>query len=120
MRTPNTDAGRLVVDLGHDHTAIHTQLAKILESAHFRNSKRSVSLLRFVVEAALARDHNSLKERCIGAAVFGRETAYDTAQDPIVRNAVIEVRKRLAQYYMDAEHACELRIDLPIGSYIPT
>ena len=120
MRTANTDAGRLVVDLGHDHTAIHTQLAKILESAHFRNSKRSVSLLRFVVEAALARDHNSLKERCIGAAVFGRETAYDTAQDPIVRNAVIEVRKRLAQYYMDAEHACELRIDLPIGSYIPT
>ena len=79
-----------------------TQLAKILESAHFRNSKRSVSLLRFVVEAALAGDHNSLKERCIGAAVFGRETAYDTAQDPIVRNAAIEVRKRLAQYYMDA------------------
>ena len=120
MRTPNTDAGRLVVDLGDDHTAIHTQLAKILESAHFRNSKRSLSLLRFVVEAAVAGDHNSLKERCIGAAVFGRETAYDTAQDPIVRNAAIEVRKRLAQYYMDAEHACELRIDLPIGSYMPT
>ena len=52
--------------------------------------------------------------------MFGRETAYDTAQDPIVRNAAIEVRKRLAQYYMDPEHACELRIDLPIGSYMPT
>ena len=120
MRTPNTDAGRLVVALDHDHTAVHSQLAKILESPHFRNSKRSGSLLRFVVEAAVAGDQNSLKERCIGAAVFGRETAYDTAQDPIVRNAAIEVRKRLAQYYMDPEHACELRIDLPIGSYMPT
>jgi hypothetical protein len=72
-----------------------------------------------VVEAAVAGDQNSLKERCLGAAVFGRDTAYDTAQDPIVRNAAIEVRKRLAQYYMDPEHACELRIELPIGSYIP-
>jgi hypothetical protein len=120
VRTPITDAGRLVVAPDHDHTAVHSHLAKILESPHFRNSKRSLSLLRFVVEAAVAGDHNSLKERCIGAAVFGRETAYDTAQDPIVRNAAIEVRKRLAQYYMDPEHACELRIELPIGSYVPT
>jgi hypothetical protein len=120
VRPPITDAGRLVVALDHDHTAVHSQLVKILESPHFRNSKRSGSLLRFVVEAAVAGDQNTLKERCIGAAVFGRETAYDTAQDPIVRNAAIEVRKRLAQYYMDPEHAGELRIELPSGSYLPT
>jgi hypothetical protein len=77
-------------------------------------------LLRFVVQAALAGDQNSLKERCIGAAVFGREPAYDTAQDPIVRNAAIEVRKRLAQYYLEPEHAGELRIELPSGSYMPS
>jgi hypothetical protein len=76
-------------------------------------------LLRFVVQAALAGDQNSLKERCVGAAVFGREAAYDTAQDPIVRNAAIEVRKRLAQYYLEPEHAAELRIELPSGSYMP-
>ena len=120
LRPPITDAGRLVVALGHDHTAVHSQMAKILESPHFRNSKRSGSLLRFVVEATVAGDRSFLKERCIGAAVFGRETAYDTAQDPIVRNAAIEVRKRLAQYYMDPEHAGELRIELPSGSYMPT
>jgi hypothetical protein len=96
------------------------QVAKILGSSHFRTSKRSQALLRFVVEAALAGDQNSLKERCIGAAVFGRETAYDTAQDPIVRNAAIEVRKRLAQYYLEPQHAGELRIDLPLGSYHPS
>jgi len=103
----------------HDHAAVHAQLARLLESPHFRNSKRSQALLRFVVQAALAGDQNSLKERCIGAAVFGREPAYDTAQDPIVRNAAIEVRKRLAQYYLEPEHAAELRIELPSGSYMP-
>jgi hypothetical protein len=75
--------------------------------------------LRFVVEASLEGHQASLKERCIGATVFGRETDYDTAEDPIVRNAAIEVRKRLAQYYLESEHAGELRIDLPLGSYAP-
>ena len=41
----------------------------------------------------------------MGVAVFDRKAAYDTAQDAIVRNAAIEVRKRLAQYYMEPEHA---------------
>jgi hypothetical protein len=105
---------------GHDHAAVQAQLARLLESPPFRNSKRSQALLRFVVQAALAGDQNSLKERCIGAAVFGREPAYDTAQDPVVRNAAIEVRKRLAQYYLEPEHAAELRIELPSGSYMPS
>src|SRR6476469_3719490 len=118
-RASNAESGHADGVSGLDHSAVHAQLARLLESPHFRNSKRSQALLRFVVDAALAGDPNSLKERCIGAAVFGRETAYDTAQDPIVRNAAIEVRKRLAQYYMEPEHAAELRIELPIGSYMP-
>lgn len=104
----------------HDHASVNSQLAKILESPHFRNSKRSQALLRFILESALSGDHSPLKERSIGAAVFGRDITYDTAQDPIVRNAAIEVRKRLAQYYLEPEHAGELRIDIPIGSYIPS
>ena len=104
----------------HDHAAVNSQMAKILESPHFRNSKRSQALLRFILESALSGDHAPLKERSIGAAVFGREISYDTAQDPIVRNAAIEVRKRLAQYYLEPDHAGELRIDIPIGSYVPS
>lgn len=98
---------------------MQAQLAKVLSSPHFRNSKRSQSLLRYVVDACLAGEAGSLKERCIGAAVFSRDAAYDTAQDPIVRNAAIDVRKRLAQYYLEPQHTAELRIELPTGSYQP-
>src|SRR5678809_755457 len=119
-RASNAASGHADDVSGLDHAAVHAQLARLLESPHFRNSKRSQALLQFVVQAALAGDQNSLKERCIGAAVFGREPAYDTAQDPIVRNAAIEVRKRLAQYYLEPEHAAELRFELPSGSYIPS
>lgn len=120
VRASTAEPGQADDAVGADHAAVHTQLARLLESSHFRNSKRSQALLRFVVEAALAGDQNSLKERCIGAGVFGREAAYDTAQDPIVRNVAIEVRKRLAQYYLEPEHAAELRIELPSGSYVPS
>jgi len=120
LTTLNPDPGHVSAAPGHDPAAVHTQLAKILKSPHFRNSKRSQALLCFAVEGALTGDYNSLKERGIGAAVFGRDAAYDTAQDPIVRNAAIEVRKRLAKYYLEPEHACELRIELPLGSYLPT
>src|SRR3954447_3165553 len=118
-RASNAESGHADGVSVLDHAAVHAQLARVLESPHFRNSKRSQALLRFVVEAALSGDQNSLKERCVGAAVFGRDTDYDTSQDPVVRNAAIEVRKRLAQYYMEREHASELRIELPPGSYSP-
>ena len=75
-----------------DRAAVELQLARIMASTHFRNSKRSQALLGYVVDASLAANTNSLKERCIGAAVFSRGLAYDTTQDPIVRNAAIDVR----------------------------
>ncbi|HKQ74523.1 MAG TPA: hypothetical protein VJ810_12600 [Blastocatellia bacterium] len=60
-----------------------------------------------------------LKERTLGIEVFERDPQYDTNQDPVVRTAAGEVRKRLAQYYLEPGHEEELRISLPAGSYVP-
>jgi hypothetical protein len=100
--------------------AVREQLDRVLASPHFRNSKRSQSLLRFVTEGLLEGHKDLLREKIIGIEVFGRDARYDTAHDAIVRNAAIEVRKRLAQYYLDPGHQDELRIGLPAGSYAPT
>jgi hypothetical protein len=121
VRSENAEAvGDAGVAAAPDAVKIRSQLANLLGSGHFRNSKRSQSLLRFVVEASVDGRQDELKERTIGVSVFGREASYDTAQDAIVRNAAIEVRKRLAQYYLEPEHRGELRIDLPLGAYCPT
>lgn len=97
---------------------VRAQLDRILESAPFRTSRRSSDFLRRVVEGALDGQIDSLKERSLGVEVFGRDPNYDTNQDPVVRNTAGQVRKRLAQYYMEAGHE-EIRIDLPAGSYVP-
>jgi len=60
-----------------------------------------------------------LKERTLGVEVFGRDPAYDTNLDPVVRTTAGEIRKRIAQYYYEPGHENEIRIDLPSGSYVP-
>lgn len=95
------------------------QLERIVQSKHFRNSKRYPAFLRFVVEQTLAGKTESLKERTLGIDVFQRPSDYDTNADPIVRVTAGEIRKRIAQYYQEPGHDDELRIDLPLGSYVP-
>jgi hypothetical protein len=77
-------------------------------------------LLTYTVEQTLLGNASELKERTIGVDAFGREPVYDVNLDPVVRTAAAEVRKRLSQYYYNSEHAGELVIELPIGSYVPT
>ncbi len=95
------------------------QLDRILSSPPFKASKRCASFLQFVTSEVLNGRADRLKERTIGSEIFGREPGYDTNEDPVVRNTAGEVRKRLAQYYQEAGQTAELRIDLPLGSYIP-
>jgi hypothetical protein len=104
---------------GLDSAGIKLQLERVLASPHLCQSKRCQALLRHVVEAHLDGCHEKVKERCIGFEVFQREADYDTSRDSIVRTTAAEVRKRLAQYYLEPEHENELRIVLPHGSYLP-
>ena len=98
---------------------IMVQLEKIVSSKHFRNSKRYPPFLRFIIEQTLASRTHLLKERTLGIDVFGRPNDYDTNADPIVRVTAGEIRKRIAQYYQDPGHEDEVRIYLPVGSYVP-
>lgn len=112
--SPDSSNGRVV-----DSAAVREQLDRLLESPLFRNSKRYPALLRHVVEATLEGRSADLKERLLGIQVFGRPADYDTNVDPVVRTSAAEIRKRMAQYYLEPAHESELRIDLPLGSYIP-
>lgn len=94
-------------------------LEQILSHPLFRNSKRYAAVLRYIVECTLQGSGPELKERTIGIEVFHRPPDYDTANDHVVRSAMSEVRRRLAQYYREAASESEVRIDLQPGSYVP-
>lgn len=100
--------------------AIQEQLERLLCCPSFHNSKRYPKFLKYVVEKGVSGSLEELKERVIGVEVFARPADYEPATDPIVRLVAGETRKRLAQYYLQAEHSEELRIEIPPGSYVPT
>jgi len=102
-----------------DRTAVQAQLEKLLATPLFSSSKRYPSFLRFAVSHTLAGETDLLKERIVGAEVFGRAPDYDTTTDPIVRVTAAEIRKRIEQYYQEPGHESEIRLFLPPGSYAP-
>jgi hypothetical protein len=94
------------------------ELARILESPHFRGSRRCCRFLEYSVQQVLKGSaQEGLKERTIGVEALQRPLDYDTGEDAIVRVTANEVRKRLAQYYQGAGSAADPVIALPPGSY---
>jgi len=93
---------------------------KVLASKAFAGSNRSQDFLRLIVGHALAGRTDNLRERMIGAEMFGRPIDYDTANDAVVRVKANEVRRRLAQYYADeGTEQDPVWIDLHTGTYVP-
>ena len=102
-----------------DHAAITRELQLILASQAFHSSKRSQQFLTFVVQYRLAGNQEPLKERTIGTVLFKRPANYATGDDSVVRVQAGEVRRRLEQYYKTPPVESHLRIELPLGSYVP-
>lgn len=98
---------------------IREQLNRILASHEFRTSRRSQEFLRYVVEHTLRGEADLLKERTIGIDVFSRPAGYDPSEDATVRVKAGEVRKRLGLYYAEQGARDPVRIELPLGTYIP-
>ncbi len=119
MHTVQEGRSTSVPSSDEDRGQVREQLNRLLESHHFKNSRRYPPLLRFIVEETLAGRGEFLKERLLGVRVFDRPADYDTAVDPIVRVTIAEIRKRIAQYYHDEQHDAEIRIELLPGRYAP-
>lgn len=114
-----SDGEVLSLEAEVDREAIREQLGRLLASSVFARSKGCSSLLAYVVGKTLDGSVQDLKERTLGSEVFGRPPDYDTATDHVVRSTAADVRKRLAQYYMEPSHFGEIRIEIPLGSYVP-
>jgi TolB-like protein/Flp pilus assembly protein TadD len=101
-------------------TLVRRHLDDILASPAFAGTKRTQDFLRLVVTHALQGETDSLRERMIGAEMFGRPVGYDTGSDSVVRVRAVEARKKLAQFYGErGEGHLPVRIELPSGSYVP-
>jgi hypothetical protein len=118
--SPQSDKDTILAESLPSAVLVREQLRRLVAHPLFTNSKRYPVLLTYTVEQTLLGNAGDLKERTIGVDAFGREPSYDVNLDPVVRTTAAEVRKRLIQYYYSPDHAGELVIELPLGSYVPS
>lgn len=98
---------------------VRNHLKEITDSEAFKGSKRAQDFLHLIIEHTLAGRLDNLRERMIGAEMFGRPIDYDTANDAVVRVKASEVRRKLAQFYRETPSTHSITIELPTGSYVP-
>lgn len=104
--------------------ALAAQAAQLLDhisgSRAFKGSARHRTLLRHLVGHLLNNELTSLKESVIAIQVFGRSPSeFDPRLDSIVRVETRRLRVRLARYFRSEGREAALRIELPVGSYVP-
>lgn len=99
---------------------VREALARVEASRSFRGATRHRALLRHLVTRLLAGDTAALKETVIAVEVFGRPAdRFDPVRDSIVRVEARRLRARLAAYHASEGRGVPLRIELPVGSYVP-
>jgi len=68
---------------------------------------------------AAGRGHR-LKGSTIAIEVFGKPVDFNAVVDAVVRVQARRVRQRRAYYYVNHGSSSRLRIELPVGGYVPT
>jgi hypothetical protein len=92
---------------------------RIVDSPQFCKSPRLSQFLLYIVAKTIAGRQNEVTEQQIGVHVFGRPHGYRTVDDNIVRSYARQLRKRLTKYFASDGIDHEIRIEIPLGSYLP-
>lgn len=102
-----------------DETTIRGHLERVLASTGFTAAPMLAAFLRYVVEETLAGRSDRLKAYTIAVAALERPENFDPNDNPLVRVQARRLRNALTRYYETDGIDDALRIDLPLGSYIP-
>lgn len=95
------------------------ELARVLESPQFARSEKLQRFLRYVCEKTLEGEGAKINEYLVGEEVFDRGPDYSPTEDGVVRRQAHALRKKLQEYYEHEGRASAVRIELPVGRYVP-
>src|SRR5262245_18144340 len=98
---------------------IRQTMDRILNSRHFSQAPKKRKFVQLICDYHLAGRAKEINEHLIGLEVYERNDHYNPAEDPVVRVAAHDIRKRLEQYYLHEGRNDELRLEIPIRSYEP-
>ncbi len=97
-----------------DHKKIARYLELILKSQCFAKSSVNRELLKYLVNATIKGEN--LKEFQIANEVFGKSV--NSEKDSNIRVYILNLRKKLEEYYQREGKNDEIRFEIPKGKYV--
>ena len=98
---------------------VRAELARILAFEGITNSAMLGAFLRYIVEETLAGRGDRLKAYTIAVEALKRPEDFDPNDNPLVRVQARRLRDVLLRFYSDPDNLGDIRIDLPVGKYVP-
>lgn len=98
---------------------IREELERVLGSPAFERSERLQRFLRYICELTLNNEAHRINEYLIGSEVFRKGSNYNPNEDSIVRRQAHTLRQKLQEYYAGEGQDHAVRIELPLGRYVP-
>ncbi|MGQ9916747.1 MAG: malectin domain-containing carbohydrate-binding protein [Bryobacteraceae bacterium] len=99
--------------------AERAELKAILASEAFQRAPTLAQVLSYICEKCFAGQQELIKEYNIAVEALGRPPEFDQKRDSIVRVEAHRLRKRLKEYYDGEGKDHRIRIELPLGAYVP-
>lgn len=92
---------------------------RIVGSRRFEHATLLSRFLLHVCAETLQGRQDEISEYQIGVQVFDRPRNYRTVEDNIVRNYARQLRKRLSEHFAEEGAQEPLRVEIPLGGYVP-
>lgn len=104
---------------GLDRSLVEEELQRLIESPGLQHAESLCLLLRYLVEHALDKPQEHVKEYQIAVDVFGRSESFDPRLDSTIRVQTSRLRNKLVDYYGKLGANDPLIIEIPRGTYSP-
>lgn len=95
------------------------ELEAILRSPGFERSERLQQFLRYICDLTFKGESARINEYLIGSEVFRKGGDYNPNEDSIVRRQAHTLRQKLQDFYTGEGKDHPVRIELPVGRYVP-
>lgn len=99
--------------------AERAELGAVLASEAFQRAPTLGLVLTYICEKYFQGASELIKEYNIAVEALGRGQDFDQKRDSIVRVEAHRLRKRLKEYYESEGKHHAIRIELPLGTYVP-
>jgi len=105
--------------VGLDRSLVEEQMHRLAASPGLLHAESLCQLLRYLVDHALDKPHEHIKEYQIAVDVFNRAESFDPRLDSTIRVQTSRLRNKLAEYYATLGSSDPVVIEIPRGSYAP-